>query len=126
MARMELISGIERRRRWPDDVKLRIVAEANQPGVRIGDVARRHDIYPAQIRLWRNAFAEFGVPGALVPVNIVDESGVRNDVAPMGLSNGAAAAPVVEITLRKGRGLKVPADIDPRTLTSLIVCVEAA
>ncbi|WP_154663325.1 transposase, partial [Rhizobium giardinii] len=30
-----------------------ILAEADQPGVRIGDVARRHDIYPAQIRLWR-------------------------------------------------------------------------
>ncbi|MFQ6163916.1 hypothetical protein [Sinorhizobium meliloti] len=25
------------------------MAEADQPGVRIGDVARHHDIYPAQI-----------------------------------------------------------------------------
>ena len=89
MARMEIISGIERRRRWPDDVKLRIVAEANQPGVRIGDVARRHDIYPAQIRLWRNAFAEFGVPGALVPVNIVDESGPTSTVAAEQCANNS-------------------------------------
>ena len=121
---MELISGVERRRRWPDDMKLRIVAEADQPGVRIGDVARRHDIDPAQIRLWRNAFTEFGVPGALVPVKMIDEPGVGGDVARRGLGN--AAAPLIEITLRNGRGLKVPADIAPGTLTALIVCVEAA
>jgi len=53
MARMEIISGIERRRRWSKAAKLEILAEADQPGVRIGDVALRHDIYPAQISLWR-------------------------------------------------------------------------
>jgi len=35
MARMELISGIERRRRWSDDAKLRILAEAEQSGAHI-------------------------------------------------------------------------------------------
>jgi len=50
---MEIISGVERRRRWSKEAKLAILAEVDQPGVRIGDVARRHDIYPAQIRLWR-------------------------------------------------------------------------
>ncbi|WP_376745808.1 transposase [Sinorhizobium psoraleae] len=48
MARMEIISGVERRRRWSKEAKLEILAEADRPGVRIGDVARRHDIYPAQ------------------------------------------------------------------------------
>ncbi|UJW77585.1 transposase (plasmid) [Rhizobium sp. SL42] len=57
MARMEIISGVERRRRWSKEAKLAILAEADQPGVRIGDVARRHDIYPAQIRLWRKRLA---------------------------------------------------------------------
>ncbi|WP_376741742.1 transposase, partial [Ensifer sesbaniae] len=45
---MEIISGVERRRRWSKETKLKILAEADHPGVRIGDVARRHDIYPAQ------------------------------------------------------------------------------
>ena len=38
MARMEIISGIERRRRWPLEVKLSILAEAAQPGARVCDV----------------------------------------------------------------------------------------
>jgi hypothetical protein len=58
MARMEIMSGTERRRRrrWSDEAKLRIMTEADQPGVRIGDVARRNDIHPGQIRLWRQSF----------------------------------------------------------------------
>ncbi|WP_431324655.1 IS66 family insertion sequence element accessory protein TnpB [Rhizobium sp. YTU87027] len=38
MARIEIMSGTERRRRWSDEAKLRILAEADEPGARIGDV----------------------------------------------------------------------------------------
>jgi hypothetical protein len=37
MARIEVMSGVERRRRWSREAKLRILAEADQPGVRIGE-----------------------------------------------------------------------------------------
>ncbi|WP_420866316.1 transposase [Ensifer aridi] len=42
---MEIISGVERRRRWSKEAKLEILAEADQPGVRIGDVARRRSSF---------------------------------------------------------------------------------
>ncbi len=48
MAGMEIMSCIERRRRWSDEAKLRILAEGDEPGARIGDVARQHDIHPAR------------------------------------------------------------------------------
>ena len=38
MARMEVILSIERRRRWPVEVKLIILAELAQPGARFCDV----------------------------------------------------------------------------------------
>ena len=41
---MEIITGVERRRRWRDEDKLRVLAEAEQPGARTSEVARRHDI----------------------------------------------------------------------------------
>jgi transposase len=41
---MEIITGAERRRRWRDEDKLRIVAEAEAPGSVFALVARRHEI----------------------------------------------------------------------------------
>lgn len=119
MARIEVMSGVERRRRWSREAKLRILAEADQPGVRIGDVARRHDIYPAQIRLWRQTFGHFSAP-TFLPVQLVEE--ISSGQAPVM----PPASVAIEILLRNGRSLKVPADLDRRLLTSLIACVEAA
>jgi transposase len=41
---IEIITGRERRRRWSVADKLRIVAESQEPGVRVCDVAARHDV----------------------------------------------------------------------------------
>ncbi len=120
MARMEIISGIERRRRWSKTTKLEILAEADQPGARIGDVARRHDIYPAQIRLWRKIFSPLDPSASFLPVQLLDE--VKS---PPPLSAGPKQV-FIEIVLRNGRGLKVPLDIERKTLASLITCVETA
>ncbi|WP_080951329.1 transposase [Neorhizobium galegae] len=76
MARIEIMSGTERRRRWSDEAKLRILAEADEPGARIGDVARRHDIHPGQIRLWRQSFSYADRPTVFLPVEITEEVGV--------------------------------------------------
>ena len=50
--RIEVINGVERRRRWPDEVKLTIMAEALEPGAIISHVARRHDMSPSQLFGW--------------------------------------------------------------------------
>ncbi len=49
----EIFARSRGNRRWPDDVKARIVAESFQPGVRVVDVARRYDIVPHQLSDWR-------------------------------------------------------------------------
>ena len=51
--RVEVITGVERRRSWPDAVKERIVAESMGGGVVISDVARRNGISPQQLFGWR-------------------------------------------------------------------------
>ena len=51
--RLEVITGVERRRSWPDAVKERIVAESMVDGVVISDVARRNGISPQQLFGWR-------------------------------------------------------------------------
>jgi len=46
---MEILTGVERWRDWPDDEKLSILQEAADPDARIADVVRWHDIKPQQI-----------------------------------------------------------------------------
>jgi len=53
MARVEVISGVERRRRWSDEEKRAIVAESFAPGAVVAQIARRVDVSPGQIYRWR-------------------------------------------------------------------------
>jgi transposase len=53
MARFEVITGPERRRRWSADQKRAIVAESFAPGSVVSEVARRADVSPGQIYRWR-------------------------------------------------------------------------
>ena len=52
---MEIITGVERRRQWRDEEKLRILAELDQPGVKFSEVARRHDVSRGLLWQWRDA-----------------------------------------------------------------------
>ena len=46
------------RRRWPPEVKLRIVAESHAPGAMVSEVARRHRLMPSQVTTWRRLYRE--------------------------------------------------------------------
>lgn len=50
--RIEVLNGVEGRRRWPDEVRLAIIAEALEPGAVVSHVARRHDLSPSQLFGW--------------------------------------------------------------------------
>src|SRR5438105_13995954 len=53
MARVEVITGPERRRRWTEEQKQAIVAETMEPGAVVAEVARRAEVGPGQIYRWR-------------------------------------------------------------------------
>ncbi len=53
MGQIQVITGMERRRRWSDEQKRAIVAAAFAPGAVVSEVARRADIYANQIYRWR-------------------------------------------------------------------------
>lgn len=56
--RVEVFTGPERRRDWPDERKIEIVAKSLAPGVNISEIARQHEINPQQLFGWRKRFRE--------------------------------------------------------------------
>ena len=123
MTAVEVITSVERRRRWSRDEKLRIVAEAAQPGRTASQVAREHGIAPGQLFTWRRqllseSIASGGAGDGFVPVAIVHEPAAAT-------SSGAVATGerAIEIRLPNGVviGVSTAVEVEPlrRVLTAL-------
>ena len=65
---VEIIGGRERRRRWGLEEKLRIVAETQEAGACVREVAARHDVHPSLLHNWRRQVRE----GRLVATHLLD------------------------------------------------------
>ncbi|HEY1933508.1 MAG TPA: transposase [Acetobacteraceae bacterium] len=110
-APIEIITGRERRRRWSVGEKLQIVAETQDAGVRVTDVAARHDVYPSLLFLWRRQVREgrLGPAGSpeFVPVRLLASS-QEPTAQPVRLAVPAESrATGIEITLPDGVRLHI-------------------
>jgi transposase-like protein len=65
MGQITVFSGPERRRRWSDEDRLRILTEAFAPGACVAEVARRHDVSTALVYTWRRKLREAHAEPAL-------------------------------------------------------------
>ncbi len=74
--RIEVITGVGRRRRWTDEEKAWIVAESLDPATTVSAVARRYGLHASQLFVWRQQLAAPAARDApaFVPV-IVTEDG---------------------------------------------------
>ena len=75
--RVEIYSGIQRRRRYSVDEKLRILQEASRPVITISYVARQHGISPSLLFHWRRRMAEGGKEAIRVDEEVVGSSEVK-------------------------------------------------
>lgn len=129
MGRAEILAGPERRRRWSDEEKIRIVREA-AGGASVAEVARAHDITRQHIYQWRSAMRA----GRLVPhemagflpveVSGLPGSGHDDDDRPVPVSE--SRDPAIEVLVKGGRVVRVPASLAIATLQRLIRGVESA
>src|SRR3954453_7068045 len=111
---MEIITGVERRRRWRIEDKLRIVSEVEQPGMSVAAVARRHEISRGLLDNWPRQFREEALTGRrqpqFVPLQIVDGAAPARSEPQSPGTPPAVRAPkrvgVMEIDLGGGRRVR--------------------
>ena len=103
MGQITVFSGPERRRRWSEDERVRILAEAFSPGACVAEVARRYDVSSALIYTWRNKLRQpVSAPGFAEAVV------VAGDDAPPPIT-----PPVIIIELARGSRVSIFASATP-------------
>jgi transposase len=76
-SKIEVITGVARRRRFRTEQKLSVVNETLQPGMSISYVARRHGLSPSLVLRWRRLMSEGGKEAVRVDEDVVAASEVR-------------------------------------------------
>src|SRR3954453_23879072 len=77
ISRVEVITSVQRRRRWSAAEKVRLVEEAMQPGMSVSFVARRAGIAPSQLFAWKRRMIEGGHAAVQADEDVVGTSRVR-------------------------------------------------
>jgi transposase len=117
--RVEVLTGPERRRKWPDEVKIAIVAEALVKGVVVSEVARRHDIAPSQLFGWMRRFRPEAVTASVDPPTFAP---VALDLAPV-MHPVATLPPERPVAIEISVGIatvRIRGAVDTRSLAAVL------
>jgi transposase len=117
--RLEVITGVGRRRRWSLEEKARIVAESLDPATTASAVARRYGLHASQLFVWRQQLQRrassaetMGTPG-FVPVLLAEDSAAPTEA---GGRMEIALGPAV---------VRVGADVDAAALRRVLEVVRS-
>lgn len=127
MPRVEVITSIERRRRWSRQEKERLVAASFEPGVTTSEVARAAGIHVSQLFRWRKDLCDRvdAGPSKLVPIEIVPAAAATPAAADTPPSSAPVGRPrrrsgIIEIELGGGRRVRVDRDVDAEALRRVL------
>ena len=125
MTRAEVITSVDRRRRWSAADKERLVATSFEPGVSVSEVARAAGLHVSQLFRWRKELCKQGdvsvaplVPVAVIPSQAPTEASEPS--LPMGLGRRRKSQSIIEIELGDGHRVRVDCDVDGDALRRVL------
>jgi transposase len=116
---VEVITSVQRRRRWSRSEKERIVAAALEPGAVASEVARAAGVHASQLFRWRQQLCDRvrAAPG-FAPVAIAPGPG-----APFALP---AAPGAVEIEFASGARMRLAGPVEASTVKAMVAALAKA
>ncbi len=111
---VEVITSVERRRRWTRAEKERIVAAALEPGAVASEIARAAGIHTSQLFRWRQQLCLPAAPSSFSPVAVLPEGGAAS--TPLS----SVTAGVIEIQFAAGGRMRIAGPVDASTVSALM------
>ena len=109
--RVEVITSVERRRRWNAAEKRRLVAATLEPGASVSAIAREAGVHPSQLWGWRRQMRATA-PAHFTAVRVAEETS----------SIARAGAGTIEIEL-SGARLRITGTADAATLMTVLAAL---
>jgi transposase len=110
--RVEVITSVQRRRRWSAAEKRQLVAASLEAGASVSSIAREAGIHPSQLYGWRRQLRARPAM-SFAPVRIAP------DAAPAG----AVSPGTIEIEFAAGARMRITGAADPATLTAALAAL---
>jgi transposase len=123
ISRAEVITSVERRRRWSQDEKERLVAASLEPGANVSEVARVAGLHVSQLFRWRKELCRRGEASIapFVPVEIGPSVPPREVAeAPLVPARRRKSHGIIEIDLGSGHRIRVDGEVDGDALRRVL------
>jgi transposase len=118
---VEVVTSVQRRRRWSRADKERIVAASLEPGAVASEVARGAGIHTSQLFRWRQQLCErVKTPAVFNPVSIA----VEPATATLPSVSPSDRAGTVEIEFATGGRMRISGAVDAATMSALVKALE--
>jgi transposase len=75
---VEVVTSVQRRRRWTAEQKKQFVIESEEPGSSLSAVARKYGIHPNQLFRWRRLMQDGALSAVRADEEVVPASEVRD------------------------------------------------
>jgi transposase len=126
MSTVEVITRVERRRRWSREEKHRLVAESARPDRTVSQVARAHGVAPNLLFAWRrqllaSAVEMAGASPGFVPVRLAE----ADPGSPETVTGSPAAGSRLEIRLPSGIVINVVGEVASESLRRVLAALGA-
>ncbi len=118
MGQITVFSGPERRRRWSDEERLEILAEAFAPGACVARVAQRYDVSTSLVYTWRRKLREVSVEPAATELSAPEFA-----EAMMAQDEGFARpgiGPAIVVDLARGKRISIFTSASPALVASAL------